>query len=412
MIDSKYEVLPFLPKTSLQPLASGITVVHPLTRRGKGPGLIVIVSQTGITGQSSLAIENGVPCPVMKWAEEGFTAVEITAAALDHVTNALDIALDGLRKSHTIDPKGLVGLVAYDPQLWNKVASTIDTLNEIVGTVVYGDLEKQQALSQTSLPQLHHLAGKSEKLLPRGEKLTAYDYPNAESFLFATPFSKGFKYSLESVSHSRNLSFFKPLTKGPYFDLEAIWDEHTYYEFENRSVECTMATMVQEPYVNHVTTLTGGIGREALTAFYRDHFIFQNPDDVDTEVISRSIGIDRIIDEFIFKCTHDKQLDWLLPGVPPTGRKLEIPFVAVVNIRGDRLYHEHISWDQCTVLFQLGIMPDYLPFPHPVPGLTLKAASKGLEYRVPATGVETAQKLRNKDALGSNQMFDYKLREA
>lgn len=195
--------------------------------------------------------------------------------------------------------------------------------------MVYGDLEKQQALSQTSLPQLHHLAGKSEKLLPRGEKLTAYDYPNAESFLFATPFSKGFKYSLESVSHSRNLSFFKPLTKGPYFDLEAIWDEHTYYEFENRSVECTMATMVQEPYVNHITTvsmvrpidvqsiilmigqLTGGIGREALTAFYRDHFIFQNPDDVDTEVISRSIGIDRVIDEFIFKCTHDKQLDWL-----------------------------------------------------------------------------------------------------
>ncbi|CAG9955611.1 unnamed protein product [Clonostachys rosea f. rosea IK726] len=412
MIDSKYEVLPFLPKTSLQPLASGITVVHPLTRRGKGPGLIVIVSQSGITGQSSLAIENGVPCPVMKWAEEGFTTVEITAAALDHATNALDIALDGLRNSHTIDSKGLVGLVAYDPQLWNKVASTIDTLNEIVGTVVYGDLEEQQALSQTSLPQLHHLAGKSEKLLPRGEKLTAYDYPNAESYLFAAPFSKDFKYSLESVSHSRNLSFFKPLTKGPYFDLEAIWDEHTYYEFENRSVECTMATMVQEPYVNHITTLTGGIGREALTAFYRDHFIFQNPDDVDTEVISRSIGIDRVIDEFIFKCTHDKQLDWLLPGVPPTGRKLEIPVVAVVNIRGDRLYHEHISWDQCTVLFQLGIMPDYLPFPHPVAGLTLKAASKGLEYRVPATGVETAQKLRNKDALGSNQMFDYKLREA
>lgn len=111
MIDSKYEVLPFLPKTSLQPLASGITVVHPLTRRGKGPGLIVIVSQSGITGQSSLAIENGVPCPVMKWAEEGFTTVEITAAALDHVTNALHIALDGLRNSHTIDSKGLVGLV-------------------------------------------------------------------------------------------------------------------------------------------------------------------------------------------------------------------------------------------------------------------------------------------------------------
>jgi hypothetical protein len=98
---------------------------------------------------------------------------------------------------------------------------------------------------------------------------------------------------------------------GPYFDLEAIWDEHTRYEFADRSVEETMATMVDEPYVNHVPTLTGGIGREKLTRFYRDHFIFSNPDDAALELVSRTVGIDRVVDEFLFNCTHDRVIDWL-----------------------------------------------------------------------------------------------------
>lgn len=72
-----------------------------------------------------------------------------------------------------------------------------------------------------------------------------------------------------------------------------------------------MATMVQEPYVNHVPTLTGGIGRVKLTDFYRNHFIFNNPDDTALELVSRTVGIDRVIDEFIFNFTHDKVIDWL-----------------------------------------------------------------------------------------------------
>lgn len=76
------------------------------------------------------------------------------------------------------------------------------------------------------------------------------------SFLFATPFQPEFSYNSESLSHTRNLTFFKNLLRGPYFDLEAIWEEHTYYEFDKRSVECTMATMVQEPYVNHIPTVS------------------------------------------------------------------------------------------------------------------------------------------------------------
>lgn len=107
--------------------------------------------------------------------------------------------------------------------------------------------------------------------------------------------------------------------------------------------------------------MTGGVGRAKLTEFYRDHFIFRyvtatpssarpgsadgsNPDDADLSVVSRTVGADRVVDEFIYSCTHNKMIDWLLPGVPPTGKHIEIPMMAVVNIRGDRLYHEHIWW--------------------------------------------------------------------
>lgn len=90
---------------------------------------------------------------------------------------------------------------------------------------------------------------------PQTESRKVYDYPQAKSYQFATPFQSDFDYNMESVSHTRNLSFLKPRMNGPYFDLEAIWDEHTYWEFENRSVPETMATMVQEPYVNHVPTV-------------------------------------------------------------------------------------------------------------------------------------------------------------
>lgn len=99
-----------------------------------------------------------------------------------------------------------------------------------------------------------------------------------------------------------------------------------------------------------------------------------------------------------------------LPGVPPTHLKAEIPFTAVVNIRGDRLYHEHIWWDQGTALRQLGLLPEYLPFPFPLPaGSSIPEGSK-VEYRVPVLGVQTADKLRNRKAVESNEMFSYKVR--
>lgn len=100
-----------------------------------------------------------------------------------------------------------------------------------------------------------------------------------------------------------------------------------------------------------------------------------------------------------------------LPGVPPTNIKVEIPFTAIVNIRGDRLYHEHIAWDQGSVLRQLGLMPEYLPFPYALPNGRKPAEGKQFEYRVPVAGVDTARKMREKESVASNGMFEFEVRE-
>ncbi|KAE8371652.1 hypothetical protein BDV26DRAFT_302589 [Aspergillus bertholletiae] len=399
---------PPLPTANLTELERGVSILRPLSRRGYGPGLILLVPDT----EKSMLTIDGVPSQLIKWAEEGYTVVEIQEEALEQgAQSTLEKAIKALANCEKCEPKGKIGLVVYKPELWSLVASALSTVTMFAGAVLYGNALDRCKLEPTSLPVLRHLAGPRLNASEKLEAVTEFYYPKLKSHLFATPFQETFNYWSESVSHTRNLSFFKPLMGGPYFDLETIWDEHTYYEFTDRSVEHTMSTMVDQPYVNHVPTLTGGIGRENLTNFYEHNFIFNNSEDTDIELISRTLGIDRVVDEFIFKFTHDKELDWLIPGVPPTNKIVEVPFTAVVNIRGDRLYHEHISWDQGTVLMQLGLMPEYLPYPYALPDGTEPSQGKRFEYRVPVTGIDTADKMRDRNSVQSNEMFKFHLRE-
>jgi carboxymethylenebutenolidase len=116
------------------------------------------------------------------------------------------------------------------------------------------------------------------------------------------------------------------------------------------------------PYVNHVPTMTCGVGHDQLKRFYKYHFIGANPPDTTLVPISRTIGTDSLVDEMLFSFTHTSKIDWMLPGVPPTGRKVEVPLVAVVQFRDGKLVHEHIYWDQASVLVQIGLLdPDNLP---------------------------------------------------
>jgi carboxymethylenebutenolidase len=145
-------------------------------------------------------------------------------------------------------------------------------------------------------------------------------------------------------------------------DLAQLWEEHTRHEFATRDTEATLATMVDDAYVNHVPVLTGGHGKEALREFYSRDFIPSMPPDTTLTPISRTVGEDQIVDEMVFSFTHTQEMPWMLPGVAPTNRRVEVPLVAIVRFRGDKLAHEHIYWDQASVLKQIGLLDDaHLP---------------------------------------------------
>ncbi|KAJ5871191.1 uncharacterized protein N7529_003544 [Penicillium soppii] len=388
------------------------TFQSPLSRCGHGPGLILIRPSCYATCQAQNKSLD--PEPLMKWAEESFTVAQITVESVTQASlrESINKAERGLieRGCDTRDRMGLIVFGSkhdYPLQFEEMLQGAVEDTKLVAA--VFFDTWNVPFFQSTML----HLPKTNTVVKKEGQVIHKYsDLPAA----FIIPGHADFNISTAGVSHTRSVGFIKKHLGGPFFDLESIWDEHTFYEFGDRSVEKTMATMVQEPYVNHVPTrytpqLTGGIGRSRLSHFYLNHFIFNNPDDTALELISRTVGTDRIVDEFIFVFTHAKQMDWMIPGIPPTGKYLRVPFTSVVNIRGDRLFHEHIAWDQATVLVQLGLLPEYLPYPYPLPDGSVPAPGNRFEYRVPAAGIECAEKLQNEDSAPSNRMFEYKIRE-
>ncbi|RPD64835.1 NTF2-like protein [Lentinus tigrinus ALCF2SS1-6] len=266
----------------------------------------------------------------------------------------------------------------------------------------------------TTLPTIFHLSAKQEALhaslqeiaekavgIPtsRPPPVTIYTYPFVStSPLF--PFEAGppidhasgkvssiapYLRSANNLSYTRTLALLRR-ELGPNFPFEKLWERHTYFEFEERDAPKTMATMVSTPYVNHVPTMTGGVGYQDLARFYKYHFVRENITPPDTELItiSRTIGADRVIDEMIFKCTHTTEIDYFLPGIKPTGKPLEIALVGVVAFRGDKLTFEHIYWDQASVLVQLGLLE---------PG------------KLPVAGVEVARKVVDPFGQPSNRLL-------
>ena len=162
-----------------------------------------------------------------------------------------------------------------------------------------------------------------------------------------------------------------------------LWKKHLDFEFATRDAEATLTTMVEDAYVNHVPVLTGGVGKKELREFYAHHFIPHMPPDTNITLVSRTVGEDRIVDEMVFTFTHTIAMDWMLPGVVPTGKRVEIPIVVIVNFRDGKLAHEHIYWDQASVLVQIGLLDS---------------------AALPVAGVETARKVLD-PKLPSNLMM-------
>ena len=146
--------------------------------------------------------------------------------------------------------------------------------------------------------------------------------------------------------------------------LSSVWDQHVGSEFAAKSADQALETMTAEPYVNEIPLMIGARGRDGVRDFYSNHFVSQFPPDIEVVPVSRTIGQGQVVDELIMRFTHSIGMDWLLPGIPPTGKRVELPFVAIVKFEGDKIAHEHLYWDQASVLVQVGL----LDRTHPVRG--------------------------------------------
>jgi carboxymethylenebutenolidase len=148
----------------------------------------------------------------------------------------------------------------------------------------------------------------------------------------------------------------------PTTNLAEMFDAHVMHEFVDHDVEATMGTMTPEPYLLHVPMLTGGDGAAAVRRFYEQFFVGKWPEDTKVTRVSRTVGTDQVVDELILSFTHDVRLDFMLPGIAPTGRHVEMPTVVVMKFEQGKIAHEHIYWDQGSLLAQVGLLdPGQLP---------------------------------------------------
>ncbi len=221
----------------------------------------------------------------------------------------------------------------------------------------------------------------TRRALASHDRAQFYVYPEAQHG-FNCDQRTSFHPFAAQLARSRSIGLLRQ-SIGPRYDLSSLWDNHCALEFTARTADETMKTMVAEPYVNHVPTLTGGYGQQELHRFYKYHFIPSLPDDTKVVPVARTIGPDRIVDEILLCFTHDREIDWLLPGVAPTGKYCEIPTVASVEFQGDRLVCERIYWDQAGALLQVGALDP-----------------TGL----PVAGIESARKVKGED-IPSNQLM-------
>lgn len=138
--------------------------------------------------------------------------------------------------------------------------------------------------------------------------------------------------------------------------LNDLWEEHLRTEFKAHSADQAIATMVSNPRVNQVPVMIGGDGSEELHEFYARFFLPQIPLDTEIVPVSRTIGQGRLVEEMLFRFTHTITMDWMLPGISPTGKRVEIAMLIVVQFDDNKLAHEHLYWDQASVLVQLGLL--------------------------------------------------------
>ncbi|KIW73467.1 hypothetical protein PV04_01581 [Phialophora macrospora] len=303
---------------------------------------------------------------------------------------------------HLQDPLELgekYAIVAYGDAATLVLEACMKPMPKLVAVVAYypGHVPRSTTNFPPTLHVQIHLAASQRW----GTRFPSYRYENTKPG-FAEHDLDEFDKIGASLAWTRTLSILRTAfdIDGP--DLEAIWNSHMRLEFAEKDPDKTMATMVGHPVLNCSPTMTGGVGYDQLRRFYADFFMPNIPPDMRIRLLSRTVGVDRVVDEMFVSFTHTTEIPWMLPGVPPTDKRVEVVLVTVVGVRGGKLYHEHIHWDQATVLVQIGLLdPKYVP-------KTFKTAEEGREeevQRLPVWGREAARKVLDEDSSQSNELI-------
>lgn len=378
-----------------------------------GPGIVLLQEIFGVNDvMRSIAdwyAQRGfvVICPDLFWRQErGVQLTDQTDAewkrafelyqGLDEAKAVEDAgaALAFLRKHPACT--GKVGAVGFC--LGGKLAYLLAVRHHPDCSVGYYGVGIENALDEAANlrnPLMLHIAQEDQYCPPEAQArifaaldenplVTLHEYEE-QDHAFARVGGAHYDAASAELANLRSLEFFvRNLSGGAAINLSALWDEHVKDEFVTRDTEATLETMVEDAYVNHVPVLTGGVGRDALREFYSKRFIPQMPPDTAMTPVSRTIGADRVVDEMIFEFTHTIKMDWMLPGVEPTGKHVKVPLVVIVHFRGDKLAHEHIYWDQASVLAQLGLID---------------------ASRLPVAGAESAEKVID-PSLPANRLME------
>ncbi|MNQ11424.1 Carboxymethylenebutenolidase [compost metagenome] len=381
-----------------------------LPASGKGPGVVIGQEIFGVNANmravADFYAEEGYVAlvPDLFWRLQpgidlGYTEADFALAIdlfqrldVDKAVTDIDASFNALRALPEVEGAGL-GYVGFC--MGGKLAWLTATRTDVACAVGYYGMGIEHLLHESENLKgrlVLHFAendgycdasarARISQHLAGNDKAEIYVYPGVDH-AFARAGSSHYDKPASLMAHERSIAALKREI-GPHFNLSALWEDHIRHEFETRDVPATMATMVAEPYVNHIPTMTGGVGARELSRFYQHHFVHGNPPDMKLIPISRTIGALQIVDEFIMCFTHSTEIDWMLPNVAPTGKYVEIPMLGVIKFRGDKLYHEHIYWDQASVLVQIGLLnPEGLP----------------------VAGVETARKLLD-EQLPSNTLM-------
>ncbi len=318
----------------------------------RGPVVVLCHDAAGIDGfmRDTVAL----------YAEEGYVAVLPDLTGSSDPVGDLSIIIRAVRTWPDAEAKiGLLGFGAGAETAF-KAAASLD----IDAAVTYGG-EGFNASAKLRCPITIQLPGGDNSNAIKQAFAGASD---VEVFVydglgkdFENPASSNYMKALALLAHDRAIGRFRR-AMGPHYDLGALWEHHKNCEFIYCDTPATMASMVASPYVNHIPTMTGGVGFEQLARFYKYHFIPKNSAERNGVLISRTIGATQVVEEILSRFRHDTELDWMLPGVKPTGKWIEIPMIVVIKFRGPKLYHEHIYWDQASVLAQVGLIdPTGLP---------------------------------------------------